>query len=56
LDEVLVWHVPSAAQQPLGHDAAEQPHLPVSVLHDCPAGQMPHAAPAAPHIEVVSLA
>jgi len=51
-----VWHVPSRAQHPLGHDVAEQPHLPVSVLHDWPAGQMPHAAPAAPHMLVVSLA
>ncbi len=40
----IAWHVPSAAQQPLGHDAAVHRQVP-EASHSCPSA---HAAPA-PH-------
>lgn len=42
------WHVPSAAQQPLGHEFASHTQLP-AVLHSCPDGQAVQATPLVPH-------
>ncbi len=47
--------VPLAVQHPSGQEVASQTHLPLA-LHSCPAAHAPHAAPAAPHEALVSLA
>jgi hypothetical protein len=40
-------------QQPPGHDAASQMHLPLA-LHSCPDAHAAHAAPPVPHDEADS--
>jgi hypothetical protein len=47
------WHVPSAAQHPLGHDFASQTQPPVG-LQSWPAGHAAHAAPPLPQEELDS--
>ena len=44
---VVVTHV-SPSQQPLGHDAASQTHLPVLPSHSCPWAHATHETPASP--------
>ena len=52
----LVWQTLLMSQQPLGQEAAVQPHFPVDVLQPWPPGHGPQATPPAPHIGVLSLA
>lgn len=40
--------LPLAAQQPSGHELAEQEHVPCATLQDCPLAQLLHALPAPP--------
>jgi hypothetical protein len=41
-------------QQPLGHDAASQTHLPRDPLHSCPVPHVPQATPPFPQVVAVS--
>ena len=55
LSEAKSSHVPSAVQQPLGHEVASHTHAPLDVSHSWPAGHATQATPLLPHVELFSL-